>query len=178
MSTLPQPLPKARPLSPVALLGAMALSTLVLVAAARWSGAPVEVFDSPVTSSRALRFEDTAHGAVAVLDAQSGREVARFEGEQGFVRGVLRAMARARKARAVDRHAPLLLQGHADGSLTLDDAATGERIHLESFGPTQRAAFAALQFPAHPVPAVPTAPTTHNTAGSTATPTPQQGDKP
>jgi hypothetical protein len=29
--------------------------------------------------------------------------------------------------------------------LTLDDAATGETIHLESFGPTQRASFAALQ---------------------------------
>jgi putative photosynthetic complex assembly protein len=126
------------------LLG-MALSTLVLVGLARWSGTQVEQFDSPVTSSRALRFEDTTSGAVAVLDANSGVEVARFEGEQGFVRGVLRAMARARKARGVDHHLPLLLQGHADGSLTLDDAATGERIHLESFGPTQRASFAALQ---------------------------------
>jgi hypothetical protein len=38
-----------------------------------------------------------------------------------------------------------LLQAHADGSLTLDDPSTGERINLESFGPTQRATFAALQ---------------------------------
>jgi putative photosynthetic complex assembly protein len=136
-----------RRFNPVVLLGAMALSTLVLVAAARWSGAPVEQFDSPVTTSRALRFEDTANGAVAVVNPQNGTEVARFEGEQGFVRGVLRAMARERKRRNVDHHLPLLLQGHADGSLTLFDEATGERIHLESFGATQRAAFAALQKP-------------------------------
>ena len=136
-----------RPFSPVVLLGALAVSALLLVAAARWSGTPVEQFDSPVTSSRALRFEDTPEGAVAVLDAQSGKQVARFEGEQGFVRGVLRALGRERKRRAVDQHLPLLLQGHADGSLTLFDAATGERIHLESFGATQRAAFAALQTP-------------------------------
>ena len=143
----------------IVLLG-MAVSSLVLVAAARWSGTKADTFDSPVTSSRALRFEDTPNGAVAVLDAASGAEVARFEGEQGFVRGVLRAISRERKRRSVDHHLPLLLQGHADGSLTLDDTATGERIHLESFGPTQRASFAALQ-----------------TAGGPATP-PHQGDAP
>jgi putative photosynthetic complex assembly protein len=126
------------------LLG-MALSALLLVAVARWSGARVEQFDAPVTTSRALRFEDAPGGAVAVLDAASGAEITRLEGEQGFVRGVLRAMARERKRRDLDRHLPLLLQSHADGSLTLLDAATGERINLESFGPTQRASFAALQ---------------------------------
>ena len=128
----------------VVLLG-MALSTLVLVGIARWTGTKVEQFDSPVTSSRALRFEDTPNGAVAVIDPGTGSEIARFEGEQGFVRGVLRAISRERKRRGVDHHLPLLLQGHADGSLTLDDTATGERINLESFGQTQRASFAALQ---------------------------------
>jgi putative photosynthetic complex assembly protein len=132
------------------LLG-MAVSTLVLVGFARWSGIKADPFDSPVTSSRALRFEDTPNGAVAVLDPYSDIEITRFEGEQGFVRGVLRAVSRERKRRGVDRHTPLLLQGHADGSLTLDDAATGETIHLESFGPTQRASFAALQIAPAPV---------------------------
>ncbi len=135
-----------RSFHPMALvLIGMALSTLVLVSLARWSGTKVEQFDSPVTSSRSMRFEDTPSGAVAVLDPASGAEITRFEGEQGFVRGVLRAIARERKRRGVDHHLPLLLQAHADGSLTLDDPATGERINLESFGPTQRATFAALQ---------------------------------
>jgi len=127
------------------LLAAAAMCSLLLVAGARWSNAPVKQFDVPVTHSRALRFEDTASGAVSVRDAQTGTEVALFEGEQGFLRGVLRAMARERKLRNVERHAPLLLQNHADGSLSLFDASTGERIHLESFGPTQRATFARLQ---------------------------------
>ena len=135
-----------RSFHPMALvLIGMALSTLVLVSLARWSGTKVEQFASPVTSSRSMRFEDTPSGAVAVLDPASGAEITRFEGEQGFVRGVLRAIARERKRRGVDHHLPLLLQAHADGSLTLDDPSTGERINLESFGPTQRATFAALQ---------------------------------
>ena len=138
------------PFNPMLLLAAAALSSLVLVGAARWNGATVPQFDSPVTGSRSLQFEDTASGAVAVHETQSGAEVALFEGEQGFVRGVLRAIARERKLRGVDHRAPLLLQNHADGSLSLFDALTGERIHLESFGHTQRATFAQLQI-AQPV---------------------------
>ena len=135
----------ARRFNPMLLLVAVALFSLLLVAAARWNGPLQPQFDSPVTHSRALQFEDTASGAVAVRDSASGAQVALFEGEQGFVRGVLRAMARERKLRGADRQAPLLLQNHADGSLSLYDASTGERIHLESFGPTQRASFAQLQ---------------------------------
>ncbi|RFO97046.1 photosynthetic complex assembly protein PuhC [Rhodoferax lacus] len=141
MSTLNAP----RAFNPMLLLAAAALSSLLLVVFARWNGAPAPQFDSPVTHSRALMFEDTASGAVSVRDMSSGAQVALFEGEQGFVRGVLRAMARERKLQSADRHAPLLLQNHADGSLSLYDASTGERIHLESFGHTQRETFARLQ---------------------------------
>jgi putative photosynthetic complex assembly protein len=144
MSTFNAP----RAFNPMLLLAAAAVSSLLLVAAARFGGTPVQQFDSPVTYSRALVFEDTASGAVAVHDATTGAEVALFEGEQGFVRGVLRAMARSRRMQSADRHAPLLLQNHADGSLSLFDASTGERINLESFGHTQRATFARLQDPA------------------------------
>ena len=73
------------PFNPMLLLAAAALSSLVLVGAARWNGATVPQFDSPVTGSRSLQFEDTASGAVAVHETQSGAEVALFEGEQGFV---------------------------------------------------------------------------------------------
>ncbi len=151
MATLHAP----RAFNPMLLLAAAALSALLLAAAARWNGPPAPQFDSPVTHSRALQFEDTASGAVAVRDAQSGAAVALFEGEQGFLRGVLRAMARERKLRSAERHSPLLLQNHADGSLSLFDASTGERIHLESFGPTQRATFARLQDAALPATTTP-----------------------
>lgn len=141
MATLNAP----RAFNPMLLLAAAAVSSLLLVAGARWSNTPVQQFDAPVVHSRALQFEDTASGAVAVRDAQTGMQIALFEGEQGFLRGVLRAMARERKLRSAERQAPLLLQNHADGSLSLFDATTGERINLESFGPTQRATFARLQ---------------------------------
>jgi putative photosynthetic complex assembly protein len=141
MATLNAP----RTFNPMLLLAAAAVSSLLLVAGARWSNTPVQQFDVPVVHSRALQFEDTASGAVAVRDAQTGAQIALFEGEQGFLRGVLRAMARERKLRNAERHATLLLQNHADGSLSLFDATTGERINLESFGHTQRATFARLQ---------------------------------
>lgn len=144
MTTLTTP-SAPRAFSPMLLLAAAAVSSLLLVAAARWNGAPAPQFDSPVTHGRALQFEDTANGAVLVRDAATGVQVALFEGEQGFVRGVLRSMARTRRLQSADIHAPLLLQNHADGSLSLFDASTGERIHLESFGATQRASFARLQ---------------------------------
>jgi putative photosynthetic complex assembly protein len=141
MTTLNAP----RAFNPMLLLAGAALSSLLLVASVRWSGTPVQQFDSPVTHSRALQFDDTPAGAVVVHDANTGAEVALFEGEQGFVRGVLRAMARERKLQSADRHAPLMLQNHADGTLSLYDASTGERINLESFGHTRRATFAKLQ---------------------------------
>jgi hypothetical protein len=37
------------------------------------------------------------------------------------------------------------LIGHTDGRLTLLDPATGQRINLESFGPTNMSSFAKLQ---------------------------------
>jgi hypothetical protein len=38
-----------------------------------------------------------------------------------------------------------LLIGRTDGRLTLQDPSTGQRIDLESFGPTNAAVFASLR---------------------------------
>jgi putative photosynthetic complex assembly protein len=58
--------------------------------------------------------------------------------------GALRALARERKIRGLDGSAPFLLIGRADGRLTLEDPATGQRIDLESFGPMHAGTFARL----------------------------------
>jgi putative photosynthetic complex assembly protein len=63
-------------------------------------------------------------------------------GEQGFLRGALRSLVRERRRRGGDASAPFTLIGRADGRLTLADATTGQRIDLESFGPTNAAVFA------------------------------------
>jgi putative photosynthetic complex assembly protein len=45
---------------------------------------------------------------------------------------------------AVGPDLPFRLTHWSDGRLTLEDAATGRRIELESFGPTNMQAFASL----------------------------------
>ena len=67
-----------------------------------------------------------------------------MQGEGGFLRGALRVMARERRMRGLGGEAPFELVGRADGRLTLLDPATGQRIDLEAFGPTNAGAFAAL----------------------------------
>ncbi len=128
----------------LAAMGALALVSLVAVAAVRWSGMPIHTPDAPAAATRLLRFEDRPDGGIAVIDAKSGREVEHVQGEAGFVRGALRAMARERRIQSVGPEAAFELVGRADGRLTLVDPTTGARIDLESFGPTNAAAFARL----------------------------------
>ena len=62
----------------------------------------------------------------------------------GFVRGVMRGLARDRRARGIDNRPPFTLTLWRDGELSLTDTATGRTIELSAFGPTNRATFAAL----------------------------------
>lgn len=126
------------------LLGLLILATLAYAAWQRSQGGPPPEAQ-PVLWQQQLRFEDRPNGDVGVVDARSGQEIARFAGEQGFVRGVLRALARERMRRGIGPEQPFELLGHAHGRLTLRDPVTGERIALESFGPSNAALFAKLQ---------------------------------
>ena len=84
------------------------------------------------------------NGDIGVVNAQDGSELARFSGEQGFMRGALRAMARERKRRDIGPMVPFELHARTDGRLTLIDPATQMRLDLESFGPTNAGLFAQL----------------------------------
>ncbi len=127
------------------MLAALAGCALVVIAWARWGGWAQVGHDAPVTWSRALHFQDHSSGAVLVIDAGTAQEIARFEGEQGFVRGSLRALIRERKRRDLGPEQPFILQGHADGRLSLRDPTTQTRIPLDSFGPNQLALFQPLR---------------------------------
>jgi putative photosynthetic complex assembly protein len=101
------------------------------------TAAPVEV--------RELRFEDGADGSVAVLDAASGALVATLApGTNGFIRGVLRGLARDRRLADIGMAAPFVLTLWQDGRLSLADPATGRFIDLGAFGTTSLDAFARL----------------------------------
>lgn len=95
---------------------------------------------------RTLAFVGQSNGDIAVLDAATQQEVARFQGEQGFLRGSLRALNRERKRSGMSPDMPFRLTGHVDGRITLLDTATGQRLNLESFGPTNSAVFSQLQW--------------------------------
>ena len=139
-SHAPAPLPRV----PMLALAALVLISLISVAAVRWSGMSVHTPDAPPVATRLLRFEDRPDGSIAVIDAASGRLLERVQGEQGFLRGSLRALARERRMREVGALPPFELAARADGRLTLTDPATGARLDLESFGPTNAAVFARM----------------------------------
>jgi putative photosynthetic complex assembly protein len=125
-------------------LGLVMLATLILVAMVRYSGVDIRYADSPSQQVRLLRFADMDNGDIGVFNAQDGSELARFSGEQGFMRGALRAMARERKRRDIGPMVPFELHARTDGRLTLIDPATHMRLDLESFGPTNAGLFAQL----------------------------------
>ncbi|MFM1987372.1 MAG: putative photosynthetic complex assembly protein PuhC [Pseudomonadota bacterium] len=141
---VPRPQDPMIPRGAIAAMAAVALFAFVAAAAVRLSGVEVREPDAPAAATRMLRFDDRPDGSIAVTDATTGAAVESFVGEQGFVRGVLRGLARERRARGLGPEQPFELIGRADGRLTLHDPATGRLVDLESFGPTNAAVFARL----------------------------------
>ena len=98
---------------------------------------PVQVLD--------LAVEDRPDGRVSLRDAGNGRLVAEVQpGEDGFLRATLRVMAQARLREGSSRNPPFRLTRWDNGTLTLDDVASGRRINLEAFGLDNAVAFARL----------------------------------
>lgn len=129
----------------VKLLGSMLLVILIVVGFARLQGYQAQQTDAATVWQRDLIFADGPEGAVLVIDAHSKKEIAKFEGEQGFLRSTLRALVRERRREGMGPETPLHLIGRADGRLTLLDPSTRQRIDLEAFGPTNASVFASLR---------------------------------
>ena len=130
------------------LLGAAALvvAVIVLAGVGRVTGlAGSQIEPATPVLSVELRFEDQPDGGVAVYDVPAGRSVALLApGTNGFVRGVLRGMARERRQYSVGIEPPFRLTRWDNGSLSLEDPQTGRRIELGAFGATNLDAFARL----------------------------------
>lgn len=139
------------------LVGAAALLAMVLMGATatRLTGVgSSHRQDAPILAERDLRFTDQDDGSILVTDAASERTVESVPpGTNGFLRGTLRGLARERHRQGFGAEQPFHLVAHDDGRLTLMDPATGRRVDLESFGPTNEAVFARLiATPMTPVP--------------------------
>lgn len=131
-------------------LTALALTTLVKVGVLSREAVPAvvrsEAHVAPVIV-RQLTFSDRTDGAVVVRDVATGETVrVLVDGVpgNGFVRGVMRGMARDRHIHGIGMAPPFTLTLWKNQSLSLEDKATGRSIELGSFGPDNRAAFAAM----------------------------------
>ena len=115
--------------------------TLGAVALVRITGNGPDQLAAATITERLLRFEDRPGGGVAVIDGETGQLLTIVTGEQGFFRGALRALTRDRTARKIGSEQPFALISRTDGRLTLFDPVSGQRVDLESFGPTNAAVF-------------------------------------
>ncbi len=130
-------------------LFALAATSFVRIAGIAPVASPVALREAthvaPV-ASRSLRFVDRADGAVVITDVGNGGVAGMVApgATSGFIRGVMRGLARDRHARGLDSAAPFNLTLWRDGQLSLTDSATGRSVELTAFGATNRAAFTAL----------------------------------
>ena len=137
-----------RPFPRGALLGASAMVGFAILAAALGHVIGVGAAHLPASSAvenRDLRFEDRNDGAVVARELNDDTIVAVIApGTNGFLRGVLRGLARDRKRSELDARLPFRLTRWADGKLSLQDRGTGHLIDLGAFGATNAQAFARL----------------------------------
>jgi putative photosynthetic complex assembly protein len=92
-----------------------------------------------------LDFVDGDDGSVAILDASDGALIYTVApGTNGFVRSAVRGFAHERRRDGIGPAQPFTLTRWTDGTLSLQDEATGRRIDLDAFGPTQAESFARL----------------------------------
>lgn len=141
------------PRMPLAIIGGLVLFAVTATAVVRIAHIPPAASPEATRAaagitpikSRDLRFVDRADGAVVIADVKGGIAQVIAPGQQtGFIRGVMRGLARDRRARGIGDGPPFNLTLWRDGELSLTDSATGRAIELTAFGATNRAAFAAL----------------------------------
>ncbi len=104
-----------------------------------------EVEAGTLVAMQKLRFVDLADGGISVIDADTGREIARFEtGEGGFMRSVMRGFVRERRAQGLGPEVPFELAMFDDGLVSMIDPATARRVELSAFGLDNVKAFTRL----------------------------------
>ncbi len=133
------------PITALIAAGAIMAATLAFAyVASRTDAGSVRVAPIAAIATATVSFETRADGAVATRDA-AGRVHVTPEKQSGFIRGVLRALARDRRAAGLAAE-PITarIDRAADGRMAITDTATGRRIELLGFGDTHYRAFERL----------------------------------
>jgi putative photosynthetic complex assembly protein len=137
-----RPIPRAILLA----AGALAFGVIVVAAMARTTDVGVSrvAYTAP-EARRDVRFADRADGSVAVSDANSNEIVAVLEpGTNGFVRIMMRSLAKHRLDKGVGAEPAFELTRWDDGRLSILDPVTGQHRDLSGFGKTNVDDFAKL----------------------------------
>lgn len=125
---------------------ALILFTMLMVfAAQRTELGTVRLPQVAAESQVEVRFEDLGADGLGVLDAATGTTLARVpQGQDGFIRGVIRGVNRTRKLDGLEPQMVFRLARWTDGRLSLIDPETEEVVDLRGFGATNLDAFARL----------------------------------
>ncbi len=127
-------------------VGALVLFALGASATARLTGVgDVRMSLPAAVESRDLQFADGQGGSVLVYDA-SNRELIDTiaPGTNGFVRVVLRGLARERKLGDIGAEPPFRLTRYANGQMMLTDTSSNKQIDLAAFGAANALSFSRL----------------------------------
>ncbi len=140
----------------IALLIAVSFAAAIMGRVSHWGDPAVtaaEVGASGVVAVRHLKFADLQSGGIAIYDAGADTPFETLApGGDGFLRGTLRSLARARKLQHAGSQPPIDLVRRSDGTLSLEDKMTGRFIYLEAFGPTNSAVFERIMNQGDPKP--------------------------
>ena len=125
---------------------ALVMFSLASVTTVRLTGVgEVHMTLPAAVQSRDLQFADGHNGAVLVYDAIDHQLIDTLApGSNGFIRVVLRGLARERRLGDIGSQPPFRLTRYAGGQITLTDTSTGKQIDLGAFGSTNTEAFARL----------------------------------
>tara|TARA_R110002020_G_scaffold36134_30_gene108739 strand:+ start:1262 stop:1768 length:507 start_codon:yes stop_codon:yes gene_type:complete len=107
-------------------------------------GTMINVYGQPV-AIRDIVIDGAHDTKITITDAQTGEVIKiLLPEESGFIRGSLRALSRMRLVAEQPATLPYRLIEWENGSVSLSDTATGERLYLNAFGPDNAAAYAEL----------------------------------
>ena len=136
-----------RQLIPTA-VGVILTGTILCACLARMTNYGVVPAPAAALASVELSFADLPDGGVAVRDAATGGLIADVAARNdGFLRMVIRLMSAERQRNNIGPAAPYILTQFSGGRMRLTDAATGQQIELEAFGPSNIAEFSSFLTP-------------------------------
>jgi putative photosynthetic complex assembly protein len=140
-----EPFPRGALIAASALVGFSLVSAAAVRLVRISTPAPIAASQPAPVASADLRFSDQSDGSIKVQNTRTDQVVATIQpGVGGFVRGVMRGLARDRIRRHIGEAPPFRLSQAKNGRISLEDTATGRVIDLESFGAGNRDSFVQL----------------------------------